>query len=133
MDQMPGYWKRLDRIGTVAAGFVLFCGALFAWFGVQMEQSTRITYAVFVREQIPWYSHAVARVEKFYGIELLTLVILMQGIWLLVVVKDRLRANFYACLAGMAMGSIGLVCLGSRVLPIVQAVQIMTEERVHSR
>lgn len=133
MNGPPNFWKRMDRIGTVAACFVLLCGSLFAWFGVQMEDSTRVTYAAFVHEQIPWYSHTVAHIEKFYAIELLTLVILMLGIWLLVVVKDRLRANLYACLAGVAMGAIGLVCLGSRVLPIVRAVQIMTEERAHSR
>lgn len=133
MNQALKCWKRTDRIGTVAACFVLLCGSIFAWFGVQIEDSTRVTYAAFVHEQIPWYSHTVAHMEEFHGIELLTLVILMLGIWLLVVVKDRLRANLYAGLAGAAMGSIGLVCLGSRVLPVVQAVQIMTEERAHSR
>lgn len=113
----------MDSVGTVIVTLALFCSIQVARLGIEAEERSRSLYvSLYGKDGVPLLTRVIQGIQKFHGIEALTLVLLLTGIWMLAAVKDRLRANLYGFLAGAAITGVGLVGLSSRLLAVVEVV-----------
>lgn len=99
--------RRWDLFGTVLSSLILAAGSLIALFGSQVLGHAREMYAEMGDSELPVVSSFAMKLQQAQLPAAFIVSLLFLGVFLLVKIPDRQRANLYAALTGMLLGLTG--------------------------
>lgn len=117
--------RRWDVVGTVLSLLVLVAGTLIALFGCRMLGGTREMVAEMGEVDLPLISQIAWKLQQAQIPAAFSLSLLFLGIFMLVKIPDRPRANLYAGLTGLLLGLIGAGLIAVSILPMLKLVSTM--------
>jgi len=116
---------RIDLIGTVLAALSLAVGIVVAFVASWGFGKLPEMFADAGTDELPLLTRIVLGIQRLYGLDLLALLILIGGIFLLVREKDRLRANLYAGLCGVMLLLLAALFFLAGFIPLVRMISMM--------
>lgn len=125
MDVQNELNRKWDGLGTVLASLALLGGCLVLFVSCRLLASCDEIYAGIGGLDLPILPRFAMAVQRAHGFDLVALLLLALGIILLVLIKDRLRANLYAALTALLMAMGGAVLLVVSALPLITIVSTM--------
>jgi hypothetical protein len=117
--------RRWDIVGTVLSLLVLVGGTLIALFGCKMLAETREMVGAMGDVQLPLVSEIAWRLQQAQIPATFSLSLLFLGVFMLVKIPDRPRANLYAGLTGLLLGLTGGGLTAVSILPMLKMVSTM--------
>lgn len=117
--------RRWDYFGTVLSAIVLVVGSLIALFGCQLLGATMQMFREMGEMELPTLFQVAWKLEQAHLLSAFSVSLLFLGLFMLVKVPDRQRANLYAGLVGMLLGLTGGGWIAVAILPILKVVGTM--------
>ena len=117
--------RRWDLFGTLLSAVILAAGSLIAWFGTQVLGHAGEMYAEIGDPQLPVVSSLAIRLQQAQLPAAFIVSLLFLGVFMLVKIPDRQRANLYAGLTGMLLGLTGGGLMAVALAPMLKIVSTM--------
>jgi len=117
--------RRWDLFGTVLTSVILAVGASIALFGTQVLGHAREMYAEMGDSELPPVSNFAMKLQQAQLPAAFIISLLFLGIFILVKIPDRQRANLYAGLTGMLLGLTGGGLIAVALLPMIKIISTM--------
>lgn len=125
MEPPPESCRRWDLVGTALSSVLLAAGTLISFIGCRMLESNREMIAEIGEPGLPILFRFAWKLQQAQLPAAFSLALLFLGIFMLVKIKDRQRANLYAGLTGMLLGLTGGGLMAVSMLPIVKLMSTM--------
>ena len=78
-----------------------------------------------VGADLPWFFKTLIRIGDYRGLDALILILFVLGVLALVLIRDRLRANFYAALTAVLMVALGGLFYFCGLIPMMHVIENM--------
>lgn len=117
--------RRWDLFGTLLSSVILVVGSLIALFGTQVLVHSREMYAEIGDAELPVLSRFAMKLQEAQLPAAFIVSLLFLGVFMLVIIPDRQRANLYAGLTGMLLGLTGGGLIAVALMPMLKIVSTM--------
>ncbi|OYV05494.1 MAG: hypothetical protein CFE26_11315 [Verrucomicrobiales bacterium VVV1] len=117
--------RRWDLFGTLLSSVILVVGSLTALFGSQLIGQARQMYAEFGDLGLPIVSKVAMKLQQAHLPAVFIVSLLFLGVFMLVKIPDRQRANLYAGLTGILLGLTGGGLIAVALLPMLKIFSLM--------
>jgi hypothetical protein len=120
--------RAIDGAGTVLISVLLLAGSGVAWMGSRHVMGMRRLLAEAGGNELPGVFKFLAKVQSFHGVDLLILTFFLMGLLALVLIRDRLRANFYGGLFAVLLTATGGVFFFMGMSTFVSVFEVMLSD-----
>ena len=117
--------RRWDLFGTLLSSVILVVGSLTALFGSQIIGQARQMYAEIGDLDLPILCRFAMQLQQAHLPAVFIVSLLFLGVFMLVKIPDRQRANLYAGLTGMLLGLTGGGLIAVALLPMLKIFSLM--------
>lgn len=117
--------RRWDLFGTALTSVILAAGTVIALFGTLVLAHAREMYAEMGDSELPLVSNFAMKLQQAQLPAAFIISLLFLGIFILVKIPDRQRANLYAGLTGMLLGLTGGGLIAVALLPMIKVISTM--------
>lgn len=117
--------RRWDLFGTLLASVILAAGSLIGLFGTQVLVHSKEMCAEIGDAELPVLSSIAMKLQQAHLPAVFIVSLLFLGVFMLVKIPDRPRANLYAGLTGMLLGLTGGGLIAVALLPLIKIVSTM--------
>lgn len=118
-------FRRWDFFGTLLASLILAAGSSIALFGTQVLGHAKEMYGELGDSELPLVSRFAMKLQQAQLPAAFIVSLLFLGMFILVKIPDRQRANLYAGLTGMLLGLTGGGLIAVALLPMVKIISTM--------
>ena len=125
MEPLADTCRRWDLFGTLLSSVILVVGSLTALFGSQMIGQARQMYAEIGDLDLPILCRFAMQLQQAHLPAVFIVSLLFLGVFMLVKIPDRQRANLYAGLTGMLLGLTGGGLIAVALLPMLKIFSLM--------
>jgi hypothetical protein len=119
--------RMIDSLGTVLVAVMLLAGSGVAWMGSRHLLKMRELLAEMGDDALPLAFKFLTEVQSYHGLDVCILVFFVAGLLALVLIRDRLRANFYGGLVAVLLVATGGVFYFTAMTPLVQLMNWLNE------